>query len=365
MAQVVLDLLPVLAGLYLLDAVCWVPAGQVLLVVGRGGGRLLAPGLRLAPLLPGARGRLSTWPPPLAGELGLDVPRLPGLTGARRFDPASYRRLRWEETGTLRRDGSRVVDGEGTVVVSAATAAEAERWWRAIEELRDASDRRRRLDRLVAEAQDLDGLSGRLSAADRVARPLTAAGWGLLFLLFVGSPLAAGLPPLRPALPGVLLGAAGAWALCVAYGIGLARTLAAQGVTVPRGGLLAGVLVPAAAARLAVSLRVLELAGCDLAVAVVAAAPRSLAADVLRRELVGSDHALAASDEPGWQDHWRRRHRVLLRLALSAGFEEDWLLAPPRRQAEAASYCSLCGGQFRLAAGSCDECGLDLRPFVS
>jgi hypothetical protein len=364
--DVLRDLFPVLAILYLLEGVAWVGARNLLFVRWPWGWRVAeGRGLRPAGLFPFDYSVSAAGPVVLATTDALYLPAPEARAGSL-YDPERWSRLGYElasgeiEEGTVRLGGKHAI--------RFPSRAHAETFAELLAELRPLSPEARgtRLSKYRARAFDLNAAEKRLDALRDATELVRILGWGLFVLMLLLLPAVLYLHPrpeilLVPLLLGILL----LYGAVLAAASRAGRALSRDGALRRRPSLLPLVFSPVAAARaLAVLARDL-FAGFDplLVSAVVLQKSRFLAR--ARTELHGAGFAAGHGDE-GWRRHWEERRKAVLRLLGRFEIGEEEALAPPARQDTAAeAWCPVCGTQYLsgVSGGSCDDCGLPLVAF--
>ncbi len=358
MLEVLRELLPLVAFLYLVDAFVWVGAGGRLLM-RRAGRRYrdVGSGLRPAALLPGDRAHLLLDLPLALTADGAFLPRHADATGAARWRREGFRFVPFDgglelsaEHRILRIGGERALD-----LPSAVHAAQLADLLRELAAMAPGAERRRRIERQRA----LD--TGAVAALAAEARRLPAAIWLFVALVFAVLPAAAVLRP-EPWRVSVLVAlSAAAWLGAAAASAGWARRLRELGGFVPKGAIWQLVYFPPSALHPAKPLLLDLYARCEPLAAAAALLPPEELAPLARRELAGAE--LAASEgEPAWREAWKDRAariRTLLdRPALEAA------AAAPAEAADlaAAAICPTCGGRYRAGIERCADCEIDLAP---
>lgn len=209
------------------------------------------------------------------------------------------------------------------------------------------------------ESLDTEAARARLKAFRQETQLLQVLSWGLFVLALLLLPAVLYLHP-RPErlLEPLLLGILALYAGVIGAAAFVVFRLRREGV-LKKATLSALLLSPIAAARAVPALGRHLFEGFDpLAVAAVLL-PRERFVERVRAELHGATFAAERGDE-SWRRHWRERKQMLLRL-----LEKEGVALPPpvRNDPEARSWCPFCGGEFKAAEGSCEDCGLPLAGF--
>ena len=206
---------------------------------------------------------------------------------------------------------------------------------------------------------DTGAARARLKAFREETQLLQILSWGLFVLTLLLLPAVLYLHPRPELLLGrLLLGILALYAGVAGTAGFVVFRLRRQGV-LKKAAFLALLLSPISAARAVPALGRHLFEGFDpLAVAAVLLPRENFLARV-RAELHGATFAAERGGE-SWQRYWRDRKQALLRLLEQEGAA---LPLPVRKDPEAQSWCPFCGGEFKAAEGSCEDCGLPLSRF--
>lgn len=370
MFEIVAELLPVVLGLYLLDALYHVPAGSCLLVTRwRAGARRVGSGWRVAGLLPTQRVFRAGRPSVLVGGGALFLRSEGGEEESASFRREDFRRLAWEEAHRLQVEDRRLRLG-AEAVAALPSAPQARALARRLAEWAalSGSEREARVAAADRDAFDLPALERRREEAEgrlAWAEGLSLSLWAIVVLGLPASRLYGSALGLNLA-----VGAAGALYLAALAAAALAgRALERLGA--PRAARIVPlVLCPPAALRAPASLSEDLFSSFDHLTAAAALLPRRAFLDLARGEL----HALrgdawgasdgAAEEEGAWRDACDGRRRALGGLLERMGLREEEALAPPPKlDPTAALYCPACGGEFKAGTPRCPDCELPLVAF--
>lgn len=216
-----------------------------------------------------------------------------------------------------------------------------------------------RWKRVPPSSLDAEAARARLKAFREETQLLQVLSWGLFVLALLLLPAVLYLHPRPERLLGpLLLGILALYAGMLGAAAFVVSRLRREGV-LKKAALSTLLLSPISAARAVPALGRHLFEGFDpLAVAAVLL-PRDRFLERVRAELHGASFAAEWGDED-WKRHWRERKKALLRLLEKQGIE---LPLPVRKDPEAQSWCPFCGGEFKAAEGSCEDCGLPLARF--
>jgi hypothetical protein len=239
--------------------------------------------------------------------------------------------------------------------------AAARRLARLIRELRDRRPHEREggIRTMLEEATDLRALRSVRATHRRYQRILLWPGIGLWLVTFALLPLGTYWKWQRgPSLAAVLL----AGALFHAVILALSWT-ALRRLGVPRGSavstLLPFVFFPPAAAHASIHLfRDIYARFDPLAVSGVFLRPDDFRA-LARAEVRRLRHEAALGGEVAEWAMWREK--AWTRLFVELGTSLPDVLRPPAKSHDAASYCPLCGGEYRAGYEVCAECRVPLE----
>jgi hypothetical protein len=357
------EILPWIVAFVLLDAVVQLRVGQVLLVrAWPAPVRLREPGVGIAGLWPHAElvplhelpflpARDGAWfrDPDARGTTPVIVPAELAFASRRELDGAAC-------------EGRKVVAG-GRTLVKALSASGASRIAAALRELARADERSSEvLAAQVAAAMDPDPLRALRARTRPLRSGLAAIGaaWSVLLVLVLPFAAWSRAVPLAPLLA------------LVALGVALAVVAAALMVLVLR---RAGVPIAAALGRAVplllfppLAARALPLASrevqpfVDPLAALAVLAPREIAGEACRRELVRIHHSRASTAALGLGELWDARERAVRTLATRESLEEEALRPPAARDGGAVCVCPLCEASYRLPVESCRDCGIPPVP---
>lgn len=366
--QIVAELLPLVAVIYLFDCLTWMRAPGVVFVQRSGGGwRLRRQGFRLLPLLPWLRAYSAVELPYLMDGSGLWIARHRDLVPGRFYERSNFVRLSWEQLATVRLE-HRYLHLEGATIRFPSPAHAAAHALR-LETLRRLGGTKREV--AVAEEEARALRLGSVSELDtrirNFRRPLDLLCTILFLTAFVAVPVSVVIPVLSPALPWLLLLAVAQLLLVGTLVVRTAWRLEGAGMRTD-GILLPLVLSPPSLMRASIELSEHLLQGVEAATVGVALLDRSEGAAVLRRELhaaryaaatdiVASEEEAVPSDDVAWRRSWERRAHLLERLAGQASLAVEEIRRPPALEAGAAAYCPQCKGTF-AAEQSCPTCSM-------
>ncbi|HET8538361.1 MAG TPA: hypothetical protein VFL83_00685 [Anaeromyxobacter sp.] len=358
MQELLADLFPWVVALWIVEGLAQPGRGHLLLVAGlRGRFGVRRAGLHLLGLSP--------WTEAIAAH---DLPFLRGGASVFFFDPRrrsepalvageDLSEIPIDQAGPIGREARKVKMGE-EVVVLAPTAPWAERiradLAAAVAAPGGAAPDATRLD--VAAVRALRARQRPWVAALRAISGLASA------LALIAWPAAAWAPHRFPVPPGVLLAALGMLVLAAAgatFGM-LGACGEARGVAAATA--LHLVAYPIAALRpLLHASRSLYRRFDALAIA-AALLPREelrvLAGRELWRARLSREATPAALGAA-----WDRRARDLASVLAQAGIAESEALAPEPAAGGAASFCPLCGAQYRPGFDRCKDCHVAVLPF--
>lgn len=362
--DVLRDLFPVLALLYVLEGVAWVGARNLLFVRWPWGWRVTeGPGVRAAGFFPLDFAVSAAGPVVLPTADALHVPDSEAHGGSL-YDPERWVRIGYDQSATEIEDGTVRLGGRHRLRLP--SRAHAEEAAGLLAEIRTLSPeaRAKRLAKLRVRVFDLQAAEQRLDALRNRTELLRILGWGLFVFLLLLLPAVLYLHPyperlLKPLLLGILL-LYGAVLVATAHA---GRALHRDGALRRVPSLLPLVFSPVAATRAVAMLARDLFTGFDplLVAALLLSKERFL--ERARAELHGAAFASGRGDE-GWKRHWEERRKAVLRLLERFEIGEAEALAPPaRRDPGAESWCPVCGTEYRSAGGSCDDCALPLVGF--
>jgi hypothetical protein len=362
--DVLRDLFPVLAILYLLEGVTWVGARNLLFVRWPWGWRTAeGRGVRAAGFFPFDFAVSAAGPVVLATADALHLPD-PEARGGNLYDPERWVRLGYDQASREIEEGTVRLGGRHKI--SFPSRAHAEDFAELLAEIRPLSPeaRAKRLAKRRTRAFDLQAAEKRLDALRNRTELLRILGWGLFVLLLLLLPAVLYVHPrpdllLLPLLLGILL-LYGAVLVATLYA---GRALHKEGALRRRPSLLPLVFSPVAATRASGMLARDLFPGFDPLLLAALLLKKERFLERARAELHGSAFASGLGDE-GWKRHWGERRKALLRLLDRFEISESEALTPPARQdPEAQAWCPVCGTEYRSGAGSCDDCGLPLAVF--
>ena len=365
MNAVLADIFPYLVAFYVLDGLSDLRGGHILFSSDASGRfAVLRAGLHLVGLWPTSEVLSAQEWPLRANARGLHILD-PGHRQSPAFvEAADLSLVPWEGLGDLTVEGRRLKAG-GRTLLAAPSPATARLLGERLRALADAPQERRQgeLERLLAEATDLDALRELRRRVATLRRWLATASALFFAGLFLGLPVFLFTEARRLSiLP--LLALLGVLHAVVVVLSALTLRRAGAGVRDLLGALAHLVLVPPSAAHALVHLLREPCARFD---------PRTLAAALLapgdfkayaRRELARLARSRAGTASLGLERHWdgeeRAWARLLERLEISAA---EMMRPPARAGPESASYCPLCGGEYRAGYAVCAACGVPLRSF--
>lgn len=347
------ELWPWILGFYALDAIAQTWRGHVL-VAGAVRLRRLEPGLHAAGVHPAAT--------VIAAH---DLPFLPSERAAWFFAPrsraepavveaADLEAVPWAELAAVGRHGRRVELG-GRLLVRAPTPEWAARVQGDLVALARTPEgaRLRRFDALARARADVAAARSAWARARAWRVALRGAAVGLAATL-VAAVAVPGAPVAALAWTGLALFAAEGllgMGLLRASGEGWARSLA--------GG--AGLwLWPVAALHPLVHAGRGAWHRFDALTICAAMLDRGAFLALAARETRRAE--LSGASVPELAGAWRSRLRGLEALVAAAGATREDLLAPPRPEPGAATFCPLCTAQYRVASGCCADCHVELLP---
>jgi hypothetical protein len=371
--DVLRELFPVLAILYLLEGVAWVGARSFLFVRWPWGWRVAeGRGIRPAGFLPFDFAVSAAGPVVIATADALLLPD-PEARGGGLYDPERWVRLGYDQASAGIEEGTVRLGGRHKIRFP--SRAHAEDFAELLAEIRRLSPeaRAKRLAKHRARAFDLQAAEKRLDWLRERTELLRILGWGLFVFLLLLLPAVLYLHPrpdllLVPLLLGILL----LYGAVLAATAQAGRTLHRQGALRRPASLLPIVFSPVAATR-AVAILARDLfPGFDPLLLSALLLKKESFLERARAELHGAafaveravERAVESGDE-GWKRHWEERRKAVLRLLERFEIAEAQALAPPARQDPAAeAWCPVCGTEYRSAGGACDDCGLPLVGFL-
>lgn len=363
MQELLADILPYLAGFYVLELVVSLGRHHLLFASGGRRFRMMTAGLGALPPWPGAEAIASHGLPLL-----LDANRLWFADPGRPYAPQvlgadDLCSLELGDMGEVTSDRKRVYAG-GKLVAMAPTLESAAALAHRLDSLRrlESGARAASLETALREATDLAALR-KMRAAHRAFAPWIQAGaWLLFLLLFAAMPWQVYLAPkLELDLASLALTALGLLAVDGALAAVLLARLGRGPAEIAKR-IAPLVLLPFSAIHPLVHLsRELYLRFHWSALAAVLL-PRSefriLARQELRRIALCADRAEAAQ-VLAWEREKRFWARVLDQLEEPLG---PLLADPAPADPIAAAYCPLCSASFRAGADRCSDCDAPLRP---
>jgi hypothetical protein len=369
--DVLRELFPVLAILYLLEGVAWVGARSFLFVRWPWGWRVAeGRGIRPAGFLPFDFAVSAAGPVVVATADALLLPD-PEARGGGLYDPERWVRLGYDRATAGIEEGTvRLGDLHRGHKVRFPSRAHAEDFVELLAEIRPLSPdaRGKRLAKRRARAFDLPAAEQRLDSLRDRTELLRILGWGLFVFLLLLLPAVLYLHPrpdllLVPLLLGILL----LYGAVLAATAHAGRALHRQGALRRPASLLPLVFSPVAATRAVATLARDLFPGFDPLLLAALLLKKGSFLERARAELHGAAHAAGRGDE-GWKRHWEERRKAVLRLLERFEISEAQALAPPaRRDPAAEAWCPVCGTEYRSAGGAgetCDDCGLPLVGFL-
>jgi hypothetical protein len=351
--QLLEDVLPYLAAFFVLDSLVLAPAGEVLFVRRLRAFRVDGSGLAVAGLLPTGD---------VAGALDLPFRLGVETLAVRTEDGVLF--FAWKDLGPVQLEQRTVRVGGHAVTLPSPEAAE--RAADLLARLRDTPGPRRgdEIRRVLDEASNLEAVRARRGEYDAHRRLAEALGFVLLAGLFVVVPL--GIGKRVPRIPDPALVIAGLVPVYLGLlGLGF-RALRRCGMPAGRAlSTLAPLLFfPAGAAHLRSLLgRKLWLDVDPLALGAVLLSPADFRSLARRRFHVVAREEAA---EPRLREHAGHARAQWQKIVAAAGATEaEVLRAPAAADPTAASYCPVCGDQYRSGFTSCSACGMALEPLAS
>lgn len=361
--DVLRELFPVLAILYVLEGLAWVGARNLLFVRWPWGWRVAeGRGVRPAGFLPFDFSVTAPGPVVIATADALLLPDPEARTG-NLYDPERWSRLGYDQASAEIEEGTVRLGGRHKVRFP--SRAHAEDFAALLAEIRPLPPeaRARRLAKQRARAFDVQEAEKRLDALRKRTEFLRILGWGLFVLLLLLLPAVLYLHPrpdllLLPLLAGILL----LYGAVLAATARAGRSLHEGGALRRRPSLLPIVFSPVAATR-AVAVIARDLfQGFDPLLLSALLLKRGSFLQRARAELHGAGFASGLGDE-SWKRHWEERRKALLRLLDRYEISEAEALAPPRLDPSAHAWCPVCGTEYQSSGGSCEDCGLPLAEF--
>ncbi|HEX3127319.1 MAG TPA: hypothetical protein VH394_08320 [Thermoanaerobaculia bacterium] len=359
--DVLRELFPVLAILYLLEGLAWVGARSFLFVRWPWGWRVAeGRGIRTAGFFPFDFSATAPGPVVIATADALLLPD-PEAHAGNLYDPERWVRLGYDQASSGVEEGTvRLGDRHK---IRFPSRAHADEFAELLAEIRPLSpeNRAKRLAKHRARAFDFQAAEKRLVALRDKTELLRILGWGLFVFLLLLLPAVLYLHPrpdllLLPLLAGILL-LYGAVLLAMVYA---GRSLHRQGALIRRPSLLPIVFSPVAATRAAALLAKDLFAGFDPLLLAALLLKKESFLERARAELYGAGVAAGRGDQ-SWKCHWEERRKAVVRLLDRFEVSEAEALAPPARQdASAQAWCPVCGTEYQSAGGDCDDCGLPL-----
>ncbi len=354
MPELIEDVLPFLVAFFVLDGLTLVRRFEWLLLSPWGRFRGGRSGPHLVGLSPGAE-LVSAFESPIRlGRKALHVE----IDAAGPGEPPDLRSLSLDGVSVAASERRLEVGGLSLTVPSAAAARHLAA---VVSDLRDRRPHERdtRLRALLREATDLRALRVLRTTHRRFQRILQWLGLGLWIVTFVLLPLGTywkwqqGPPLATVLLSGALLHA----------GILLLSWTALRRLGMPRGSaastLIPLLFFPPAAAHAGVHLfRDLYVRFDPLAVAGIFLRPDDFKA-LARAEVRRLRHEAGLGGEVA---EWAAlREKAWTRLFADLGTSLAEVLRPPAKKDDAASYCPLCGGEYRAGYEVCAECRVPLE----
>lgn len=363
--QIVADLLPFVAALYLLECLSFTRAPGVLFAERVAGGfRLRRAGLRLLPVLPWLRAYSTVELPYLLSEEAIWVPHRRDLVPGRFFERDNFLRLDWDELREVRVEHRHLgLDGSAVLFPSPAHATAHALRLEALRRL-DRAKRAARVGEEAARALRLgtvEELEGRIR---HIRRSLDLVCTALFAFTFLVVPASVVVQPLASALPWLLVVLVPLLGFVAVLVVRAARRLEGAGMRTD-GLLLPLVLSPPSLVRASIDLAVHLLQGVEAVAVAVALLGRDQAVAALRRELhsaryaAGQEGGGADPDASDWCEIWTLRVRLLERLAEQAGLDLMEIQRPPASEETAAggTYCPYCDGAFASEL-TCPTCAM-------
>lgn len=356
-----MELWIVLVGLYLLQCCLWLPWGTVLFVRAASSWLTTAgPGWRMLHPLPSGPGRVGTRLPLSEREGRLHGPGAASWlsgSGWHEFGPAVEARALAEAEAR-----GHVVRVSGRPFARATGPEQAEAQAEFLRALGRAEDH----ERAAVVEHALEGslsLQGYQRAEERVGRATRWLRWSsdlYCAALLAGLPMAFALWGTERGLLLSLPALAVLHLSTLAAHVRAAARLRPGRVGALLESTLAAAVYPPLLLRALADLRMREISSFHPAVVAGAVLPDEQGAAFLRAEIVRAA-ARAEAAVAGGLGLDALELRALRRLAAELGQSPETLLAPPtRRDPLAQSYCPACLCEYRSAAGTCTECGLDL-----
>lgn len=369
MFELVRELLPFVALIYVFDALTLLGPGHLLFLAELRGFVVKHPGARLTGLTPWARGYLSDQRRVALTATGVVVPRDVKATGARCYEPASYEVVPYAALAGLALEHRRLRLGSsrGLQLPSKAHAAALFDDLRQLYRLSSMKERRRLCAQRVRAAGDLAAFKDRQARVLELRKPLVRLCTVLCAALFIGLPII-----VYGDLPRLVLGL---WLTALGVGYLLAIWETVRLVKRVRrdelcrlDGFLAPVLLsPPATLRAAVAVIQGVGVGFDPLTLAAALLPRDEALSWLRAELHAIRYALSGHDgeDDAWRELWQSREQLVAILLAELGVtSQDALAALEPRDPTAVAYCPLCDGEYLKAVASCEECDMPLVFFA-
>jgi hypothetical protein len=368
--DVLRELFPVLAILYLAEGFAWVGARNLLFVRWPWGWRRSAgPGVRAAGFLPfdfsvSAAGAAGTAGPLVIATAGALLLPDPEARGGRLYHPERWVRLDYAQASATIEEGT--VRLGGGQKVRFPSRSHAEDFVELLAEIRPLAPeaRGKRLAKYRAKAFDLSAAEKRLTALRERTEFLGIVGWGLFVLLLLLLPAVLYLHPrpdllLVPLLLGILL----LYGAMLGFTAQAGRNLYKDGAVRRKPSLLPIVFSPVAATRAVAVLARDLFTGFDPLPLAALLLKKGSFLELARAELHGAGFAAGQGDED-WKHYWTERRKAVLRLLDRFEVSEpEALKAPARLDAAAESWCPVCGTEYRAQNGACDDCGLPLADF--
>lgn len=363
--DVLRELFPVFAILYLLEGVAWVGARNLLFVRWPWGWRRAeGPGVRAAGFLPFDFSVSAAGPIIIATSDTLLLPDSEA-SGGRLYHPERWVRLDYDQASAGIEEGT-VRLGAGRHKVRFPSRSHAEDFAELLAEIRPLSPeaRGKRLAKYRAKAFDVAAAEKRLAALRETTELLQVFGWGLFVLLLLLLPAVLYLHPhpdrlLVPLLLGILL----LYGAVLAFTAHTGRALHKRGALRRKPSLLPILFSPVAATRAVAALARDLFTGFDPLLLSALLLKKGSFLELARAELHGAGFAAGQGDE-GWKRYWEERRKAVLRLLDRFEVSEsEALKTPPRQDPAAESWCPVCDTEYQTAVGACDDCGLPLARF--
>ena len=353
---------PYLVVLYLLDCFLFVRSGQLLFTrTASSGFRVRGPGLRLAGMLPWDWSVLTVTEPLILSKAGIyarvdfnpDPFRPPG--------PDDFDFIPWEEVGSVRTDGKRVLV-KGRPVFQASTRIEATVICRRILKLRGLlpEEKGKAISEDLAIASDIDSIPETMEAVKRSASLLTKVSAALFFwtLFLIPVSLLLRLPPLILWME--VLGFIVCWFTIVVlwWRAHLALFPEAGGDRLEE--MFVFLFFPVSALHALGKLTRRVFAVYDSTALITALAP-SFVRENLEREHIRAAAAASSGGKEDFTAIWKMRVQSLEELAGKAKVNLTGAELTPVTPGSEGVACPLCGSQYRKGFKECADCQVPLR----